>query len=755
MTDGIIAPARVRADGFSFTAGCNSYIHPAIIPDSGYRWGVNISHRGGIIQTRPGYRQRVNCSQTKLRLPNNYDNYFALAGCDPVFINQARGFASAVKRESPTPNLDYLWDAGELPYVTELPYGEPYAGNSGFFAPRAVPNIYRFSPLSPERFLFGEHPQMLAIFKPKNGVEELVWAVDGFVFVSKSNPDGTFQPAKRLEKIAFNARAKKLFSCTVVQSVSLGADGRVTPLPEPKTILVMQDGGLTRPAFYDGVDHGHLNPEPNWKIDTSGGSDDGSKIFSPLGNQVPLGSWMAWSGGRLWVAQGNRVYASDFNNPLYFTEAQFLNEVPFFTYPSEVTGLFDRGSSNFSASLLLVTTANSIHSLNSGLTNRAGSPQEAGWLNSPGFNKTLFQGIGCVSGDTIVAKNGLIWWMSRSGVVRWDGGQTVAVTQELPVLSSAMAESFMRISDGFMDGACGVAHEHYLLWSVPSGDLYNRDTWVYDDQPMGHGSGSWAGVWRGTNPAQWVSGTIQGVQRCYHISKDCDGQIRIWEAFTPERADNGRPIRWAFESKTHMVGGLFDLGVLKNFWVSLMEVYGRLDIKGYWRGMRGIYKENLTKRILATPGSFVARNLPVTNSTAFESYLPQSRVVRSQEIFDSSGSCTSCGVESPLADATDRGFSIQIIGEGRAAIEGYRLHIAPAGQTNQGQCEESEDGYRIVRACACPIREEVKLPADIQYLFGEANRSAAFTPIQPKACDVEYCSPPDDPAVPDYPTQVL
>ena len=693
---------RVKIDGIFFTGGVQSYVDPAIIQDQQFRWAVNMVNRGGLVQTRPGI-------DTVLDLSYINPIYRPVGDMpEPVFTN---------------------------PYVPDACDGSVYTGPY-YRSATATPNTTGI----PDVAMFkGQNPQFLAPFSPDGKNFYLVFGIDGLVFASKANDNGSFGVPSQLRNLLFSHTAKQLMWCVGIQTQTLGGDGVVQNLPAPKPILFIQDGGNSRCGMWDGLVDRHLNPTPEFRVDSGTGPDSGSKIFDPSGNETPPGSWMAWSGNRLWVAQGNLLFASDSGDPTKFTVSagNISAELPFLTLDEPITGLVDNWASSISQAFLVVTTNKTINAVQSGILDRTT------WLNTADFKRKQYSGRGCVAGKSLVTHHGMLWFMDEDGVCKWDQGWTANLTQNLPVVSLEMAYSFYYTKDD-LSCACAIGHENYVLTSVPSGSVKNRDTWVYDTQVLVPGQGAWNGVWRGIYPVEWAHCNINGVFRCFALSKDEDGSIRLYESFKGNRADNGQPISWLFESKPGSAGSTFHVGIFRSYWLQLREVYGLVRVKGAYKGTNGTYRSNLDATLVATPGSI---GLPDGLQLPYRDLIPQSREVKSLE---NNGIDLSCGNECQTEDNNppDRSnyFSILLTGQGRAGIRATRINIAQDTQPSLGECFENEDGYHVKEACGCGQFVDTPLGLDIDnpaknYLFPDGGRRRQYAPYTPSFCDLDYQVP--------------
>ena len=123
--------------------------------------------------------------------------------------------------------------------------------------------------------------QGASIFRPLEGTEQLVFCVDGVLYVSPF-PFTTFS---QISNVRLSPDAEQVFWCLTTQSARrISSDlTSAVELISPRAVLFVQDGGLSAPAWYDGSQSGQLRDDP----------------FA-----TPSGGPMAWIGDRLWQARG-------------------------------------------------------------------------------------------------------------------------------------------------------------------------------------------------------------------------------------------------------------------------------------------------------------------------------------------------------------------------------------------------------------------------------------------------------------------
>ena len=664
---------RVNKDFQGWPDGVNSFLDPTLIKDTQARWAINAVCKGGMWQTRPGYKT-------------------ILSMCLTV--------------GSP---LQLWWVSAGMPLI---------------------------------------HPQMFTIFRPTGDGPYAVFAISGSVWFSPFLPNGQLGSARQITQLKFDSNVEQIVACTCIQSTALVA-GRVVNIP-PTNVLVIQDG-MSRAGYWNGTTGAHLNPQNLWKADAYGNT-----IYQDGYNQTPIGKWMAWSGNRLWVFRGNQGWASDINNPLSFTETTVLTQVPVFNFPHDVTGCVDRGTAGLQNDLLFVFTEDRTLTLRSGIQDRTV------WISTADFQKTIFNGVGCIAGKSIINHQGMLYWYSMDGVVSFDSTGTVYSSQSLPAVDYEMNYSKLRMSPHRVGICCG-KHSSYVFWSVPIGPtinsrIYNGHTQVLDRMAVPipppafwgivapYGVTSWQGVWTGINPIEWATDTFNGRPRTFCMSMDADGTPRIWEAFQGNRADNGYPIPWMVETKTHQVTeSPFLLNNIAYFGALMDQVWGNVSVQGYWRGMRGPYKKGMDTFVTATPGSLLLNNppnLPVVTTTPWESYTGQFRELASDSLLDNGTTgCQSDGVESQYKDNIDWAFSLLFKFTGVGALKAFRIASDIWQQSNNGANTPPETGLHILPEAACP--EFVDNGTPPVYMMPDANPADALSPCMPRFHEDRYVAPFD------------
>lgn len=527
--------------------------------------------------------------------------------------------------------------------------------------------IYQCRPGYRERLLLPEGTfQGFTWFRPSGGEVQFIFVIDGKVYLSTPPFDGFVE----ITGIALSNRVREVYFERAEQSVIRNDDNSLT-LINPQAVLMIQDG-KSAPAYWDGAKGGHIRGDET----------------------TPIGTHMVWSGGRLWVANGRRVFASDIYDPFSFREGQYIGPsgINAFILPGEVTGMTETPS--VENPLLLVFTKENTTAFQSNLRDRDA------WAQTPDFQKVVFPDVGCASARSIVAHFGYLWWFSPKGAVNINLAVQTQTSSERKVIDTNMVWSKQRL-DPDLSGVAAGAYLGYLLISVPYADKWNRHTWVADleglDTTIEEEGPTWDSFWVGTRPVQWVTANIAGQDRIFQVSYDRDGRYRMWEAFMHERLDNFTPITWALETRGYLFGTK-QPKQWKYAKLSMSEFWDETHLKISWAGTtRGRYKQSCTKIVKAQRGVIRASDI-YTADTKFFGFKKQSRTVSTVDTRQSpDDSLDSCGVESDRTDPIDYGFQLCVMGSGPGGIRTIRVFATLENDEQSGVCEKNESNVRVTR----------------------------------------------------------
>lgn len=521
--------------------------------------------------------------------------------------------------------------------------------------------------------------QGMVAFTPTGGQPNLVMAVNGLIYVSEF----PFTDYEQLPNIEFDPNVDHVSFKEALQA----KDGAT--VIEPKSVLIMQDG-KSKPAYWDGFISRHLNP-------------------GIPSNETVQGLWMEWIGNRLWVARGRELFASDIFDPLHFTENTYLSiGGSLQAMDGDVITMLARTADSQS---LLVFTIHNTTIIQAGITDRAA------WQTTPSFISLLFPGVGSAAGKSGFYHNGELWWYSVEGSRRFTQVGATIRNSRNGVSSIEMRRSFDNITKQVQSKVCGFSFNTFLGHSVPSGDVFNRHTWVLDtstnsqlssDSPL-----AWQGVWMGTRPVEWVTLNVMGVERVFHISQDACG-IRVWEAFKPNRLDNGARIFCSVEFPGLLYGEKISFKKFRYDEFYLTRLIGEVDLTVDYRGDAGCWKNILDIQLCATHCfSNVVCDGP--NKTIMN----QNRYIRTQEgehfCNDVDGWFTSENIGSF--------FQSRIRWYGRNGVNKYKSFADQWQEPSHGACEKSDAVCKIL-ACCDPEIDYVSHVDDCAYGYATSGANS-------------------------------
>lgn len=509
-------------------------------------------------------------------------------------------------------------------------------------------------------------------FRPTNSNKTyLVVAVDGKIYYSLP----PFSAFLQIPGLQFYDKAPFVYFCKTIKALQQNPDGSLSEMDQLK-MLIIQDGGYTRAAYWTGSTGRHLNPTPG--ID-----------------ETPIGSWMAWIGDRLWILQGSQLLVGDLADPLRFTEIDYLAEGLPLQLKDEGTGL--AVSEDLKVLLAFTHDTTTIF--------QASNRDRPSWKTTPDFQKELFPNIGCVAGRSIVNQYGLLWWYSAGGLVNFNSAQQTYVNATVTYVDHEMARSKGNLSP-LLHTMAGGSFENYLMMSVPSGDsLNNKHTWVMDQAVVGRkfttSPAVWNGIWTGTRPMTWITDNFDNRARCFFLSKDLvefeDTTNRLWEAFVDRVDGPDNPIDCWVETRMHTLG-IGSRCKFKFAELYFIEIKGNVLFEIFWRGTRGTWKKIAHKEVISTPGPFWTNFYgPVEDGNFIQATKKQSRYIITDSVPDTADAEGGSGiVEDPARDNIDRGFSLMVHWQGQAALAGYRLSLDPYSDTSTGapatqETEENEE----------------------------------------------------------------
>jgi len=565
-----------------------------------------------------------------------------------------------------------------------------------------------------------------------------IFSVNGIVYAIAF---GTAQPknwdAYRLNGVFFKPTAKMVYWAACEKSAGQ-AQGAVTIVPT-YSVLVMQDG---------------IGPAGYWDGETAALLDETEPAY-----ETPTGTWMKWSGSRLWIARENAVLASDLADPLTFKERLTGTGRGDEKYDNFITGL-ENGTTENRQSALMVFTESSTHTIKSYILDRET------WDTTTDFSSLVYPDIGCVAGRSIVNHSGFLWWYSRGGLIGYDSASANFLTSAVKYRDTAMAISRAKLADN-IDGICAASFEGYLLISVPSGDGLNNHTMVLDSSPSysdtdKEGIMAWNGVWTGTRPIQWTSARIDGRLHIFHASigyqatEGTQSFNQIWESFQPERrdvyfeVDDGGEVQekrsriyCAVETKQH--GDGMDLKQIKYADIDLCELKNDVYFRASYASTQGTYKKIMEVEINAQVDNFNSTNPLLDEIVGLTGLRPQSRRLSTEEVKDIDRDFS---VETNWNSSIGRAFSMLFEWCGEGAIEVYRMMLQPWNEKSVGSIVKPEDSYNLLTEAGKSLRiprvgaKYTKSPTAPAVVDSSYSAYAFAMPLTPKFRERFYSSIP-------------
>lgn len=496
--------------------------------------------------------------------------------------------------------------------------------------------------------------QGMTSFTPTDGNLNLVMAVSGKIYVSEF----PFTTYNQLPNITFDPYVDHVVFKEAIQS-RIGST-----ITDPKSVLVMQDG-VSPAAYWDGTTNRHLAPGGN-------------------SNETPQGLWMEWVGSRLWVARGRSLFASDISDPLHFTENTYLGGGGSFqAMDGNVITALARTADNRA---LLIFTIHNTTLLKAGITDRAS------WPLVQDFISLAFPGVGASSGKSPFYHNGELWWWSVEGARRFNQVGDAIRSSRNSVASIEMKRSFDNLSKTVQSRVCGFSFNTFLGYSIPSGDVFNRHTWVLDtstnSQLTGDTPFAWQGIWMGTRPVEWTTANIQGDERVFYISQDYCG-VRVWEAFDQSREDNGDRIFCSVE----FPGIVFnEPTAFKRFLFTeyhLSYLSGDVSILADYRGDWGCWKRIADLNLCALD---CIKELICDGSNP--TVMNQNRFFKTQEALHS---CLS--QEGTYSEDIGTFFQNRLRWTGKNAVRIYKSQAQQFQESSTGACAKSDTVCRELLCC--------------------------------------------------------
>ena len=539
--------------------------------------------------------------------------------------------------------------------------------------------------------------QMLTHFKDCRNLDWLVWGVAGRLYASPF-------PFVQYRDLGIQLNPNSdFFTHTVVErgarrvgETQNGVQAR--QLMRPLRYLVVSDN-TNKPVYWSG-----------------------GLVVCTIDN-APIGQWLTYVNNRLFIGGGQlneEIWWSDIADPISFYDIGFLADGGQFRLRSNVTGLCPTPDGQD----LLAFEAGQTWMF------KVSTPikREMNWKETPGFQRIIFPDIGCLAGKSFVSHYGDLWWWSNRDLISFRRAANTTQEDELQETDLEMTLSREKFN-GVKDNVVGISHNNYFLLNTPVNEI-----WAKNNSPISllnqNTLSAWLGVWTGFRVAEFCSFTGQddGEIYTFALSNDYDGQNRIWKLFNGTQKDGGARIKCSVEFRGHAFEDVSKPKRFRWFDLNLSNIWGQVDLKGWFRGFKGGYKQVLSKRMIAAEQSYEGAKVL------------QSRKVYSKESFGLED-CTSCGGAegANMTDQIDYMFQIMLQWEGQMAVDQYRLVAFEEVEQLSGRCEEDETVATTKQVCGRP--EDMEYQPTYQSLI----TPIYVTPDTNTDCDLCPGTIPDPP----------
>jgi hypothetical protein len=356
-------PNRLVEGVTSFARGANSSIDPALLPENQFAWGTNVQIRDGYPKTRPGFKFVKS-------LPNGViqgASYYKNQNNEDIMVMVNGRLYSTSPKDSTASVVD-MTPAGETNNFVSRKATMVCANNYLIVQDGTSPaivftgsNCYRSTGILSE-----VEPVVLSCTIGANNTR-----------VNVSSTAGLF-PGMLLKALRGIPENTVIVSVDSDTEITLNNECSITALAEIN--------------FY--------SPGPLY-MDVS----------------IPVGQYMAYGNGRLWIASGNQLYAGDLSGSyegaeIRFSETQYLTGGGSFTFNAPITGLSFLPGPDTSTGQgdLIVCTKTDIHCIRASIFDRTL------WQKTEGMQRRVFVGRGAESHDSFVTIGNDLYFRSLDGI---------------------------------------------------------------------------------------------------------------------------------------------------------------------------------------------------------------------------------------------------------------------------------------------------------------------------------------------------
>jgi hypothetical protein len=321
---------------------------------------------------------------------------------------------------------------------------------------------------------------------------------------------------------------------------------------------------------------------------------------------IPIGSIMCYGNGRLWVANGNELYAGDLvgsstNAEVKFSETIYLSGGGVFMFERKITGLQFLPGPDSSTGLgdLIVFTEGDLNAI------RASVYDRTQWQNTVGMQRKIFTGRGAAGFEAIITTDRDVYFRSLDGIRSVGQSvntnfQTISFADSLEAtrVTSYDTERWLKFAPGVL------SNSRYLLGGAPkiqrvtnsNGSFtgqynivfskliskdFNAGMLVDSPRPV------YEGEWTGLQICKLVDDIFDGERRCYAFTCDSDGKNCLYEITLADQIDKIKPSRDGdvedrsidcfVETKRFSFGNPFEVKELMRADVGFTNAYNTLN----------------------------------------------------------------------------------------------------------------------------------------------------------------------------------
>jgi hypothetical protein len=532
----------------SFIGGANSSVDAALISATQYSWAENIVIRGGYPKSRPGFKFIK-------AIPNG-----VIQGASYYRNNSVEELVSLI--DGRLYSLIPTNPSGAVLDVTPAGETNNYISRRAAFAVANNFLVIQDGVSSPIVY------SGASSFRSRNILQELESFIELQTAIGANNPRVNVSSTAGLFPGMLVQAARGIIPGTIV--VSIDSSSQVT-LNNNCTLTAIST----------------------------------AKFFPPgplqLNVSIPIGPIMVFGNGRLWIANGNQLFAGDLTGSysgaeIRFSETQYLTGGGSFSFDSEITGLAFLPGSNTTTGQgdLVVFTRDQVSAVRSSVFDRTQ------WQSTPGMQRRIFLNGGAESADSMIVTNNDVYFRSLEGIRSF-----LQVEQDTKVSNITLVDSLeanrvlLYDTERWVKYSPAVYFDDRALYGcAPKIQKINGSSTSFnvvfsklvsqDFNPglyQGNIPPSYDGEWTGLQVCKLVVGVFDAVKRCFALVCGSDGNNALYEITYDDYSDtipNGEsttalPIQSFVELRRLPFETPFEIKELVRADLGFSEIYGNVS----------------------------------------------------------------------------------------------------------------------------------------------------------------------------------